>query len=153
MIELSLAGRSGLVALIDDQDAHLLEMAWYAMATPYNTYVFRATNGTTELMHRVIMKASCRFMVDHRNGNGLDNRRANLRLATNAQNARNRKLQVNNTSGVRGVYWCERKQKWRARIKVDNRYIDLGMFTDLEKARTVREKAERRYYGEFVRVD
>jgi hypothetical protein len=88
MIELPLAGKSGLVALIDDQDAHLLEMAWYAMTTPYTTYVFRATNGTTELMHRVIMKASCRLTVDHRSGNGLDNRRANLRLATNAQNAR-----------------------------------------------------------------
>lgn len=128
MIELPLAGKSGLVALIDDQDAHLLEMAWYAMTTPYTTYVFRATNGTTELMHRVIMKASCRLTVDHRSGNGLDNRRANLRLATNAQNARNRKLQSNNTSGVRGVHWCERKQRWRARIKVNNRYIDLGMF-------------------------
>jgi hypothetical protein len=80
-----------------------------------------------------------------------NNRRTNLRFATPAQNARNRPLQRNNTSGVRGVHWYAPKGKWRARNKVNNKYIDLDLFTDLESATRVREAAALKYYGECQR--
>jgi hypothetical protein len=56
-----------------------------------------------------------------------------------------------NTSGVRGVHWYASKGKWRARIKVNNKYIELGLFNDLESAARVREAAALKYYGEFQR--
>lgn len=162
MIEIPLSGKyQHLVALVDDGDEWVTEWKWYAMTRPRTTYVSRADilpggYRTSYLLHRVIMRSTTRhsivhFEVDHVNGDGLDNRRENLRLATPAQNAHNRPLQSNNTSGVRGVHWSVRRQQWRARIKVNNRYIELGFFSTLEGARAKREAAERKYYDEFVR--
>jgi len=157
MIALPLHGKGDLVALIDDEDEWLMEWKWYVLRGTTTNYAIRSAwsgrwnMSTSLMMHREIMSAPVHMEVDHRNGNGLDNRTENLRLATRAQNARNRRIQSNNTSGIRGVDWRKREQKWRARIKVDNTYIELGHFTDLEEAKVVREEAALYYYGEFAR--
>jgi hypothetical protein len=163
MIEIPLSGKYHyLTALVDDDDEWVTQWEWYAMPRPRTTYVSRPEtlpNGrrTSYLLHRVIMGAAITesivlMEIDHRNGDGLDNRRANLRLATPAQNARNRPLQSNNTSGVKGVDWYPSKKKWRARIKVNNKYIDLGLFDYLEDAKKVREAAAAKYFREFQRL-
>jgi hypothetical protein len=157
VIEIPLEGKyHHLVALVDDEDEWVTQWKWYAMARPRTTYVSRndvlgSRYRVSYLLHRELMNAPCNKEVDHRNGDGLDNRRTNLRFATPAQNARNRPLQRNNTSGVRGVHWYASKGKWRARIKVNNKYIDLGLFNDLQSAARVREAAALKYYGEFQR--
>jgi hypothetical protein len=155
MIEVPL-GKGPFVALIDDDDEWVMEWSWNAVPRPTTVYVLRwdklrSGRQMSVLLHRQILKPTAMMEVDHRNGDGLDNRKSNLRLATHAENSRNRRLQCNNTSGVRGVHWSTRKQKWRARIKVDNRYIELGCFEDLTEAAAVREQAALKYYGEFQR--
>ncbi len=87
--------------------------------------------------------------VDHKNRNGLDNRRANLRIATPSQNNANSKIPINNTSGFKGVAF--RKKKWEAYIMVNQKKIHLGRFLAKELAAAARSKAGQDYFGEFAR--
>jgi hypothetical protein len=89
--------------------------------------------------------------IDHINGNGLDNRIENLRLADNFQNSWNKKKAANNTSGVKGVSWHKPSQKWVARITVFGRVMSLGSFDDVEDAKRARVAAEKEYFGEYRR--
>jgi hypothetical protein len=101
-------------------------------------------------MHRQIMGFP-RLDVDHSNGDTLDNRRHNLRLATRAQNSRNGKRRVNNTSGFKGVS-LHRDNVWLAKITVAKKQIYLGTFTSPEEAHAAYCRAADRYHGEFARV-
>lgn len=80
--------------------------------------------------------------IDHVNGIRSDDRFCNLRLVSNKQNGRNQRLQSGNKSGVTGVCWHKRFGKWIAQIRVDGKYIYLGMFSDIEDAAAVRKAAE-----------
>lgn len=80
----------------------------------------------------------------------LPNVASNLRLATNAENLRNRGRQINNTSGTPGVDWFAPLQKWRARIKVNGKQIHLGYFDKYDDAVAARRAAEARYFGAFA---
>lgn len=80
--------------------------------------------------------------IDHINRNPADNRFANLRLATAAQNGMNRKLDKRNASGVTGVTWCKTSKKWRVDIEDQGKSFYLGRFDDLDKAISVRKSAE-----------
>jgi hypothetical protein len=91
--------------------------------------------------------------VDHINGDGCDNRWANLREASRTQNMQNKRIQRNNTSGIKGVSWYASKQKWRPEIKVNGRRISLGYYDNIRDAAAVYEEAARKYFGEFARVD
>ena len=83
--------------------------------------------------------------VDHIDGNGLNNRRDNLREVSNQENNKNMPMRSDNTSGYTGVYWSKRDQKWHARIKVNGKYIHGGYFTNKEKAITKRKQMEVEY--------
>lgn len=122
----------GLFALIDEADARLVDrLRWHAYWNGTRFYAARNAQGRkTLLMHRVLLAAASGLLVDHANGDGLDNRRANIRLATKAQNAHNAKTQSNNTSGFRGVSWHRRAGRWMARA--DTTY--LGLFDSPEAA-------------------
>ena len=87
---------------------------------------------------------------DHRNGDGLDNRRSNLRPATNQTNLMNRGPQVNNTSGFKGVIFDKRSDAWRAQIKVDGRYIYLGCLDSKIEAAEAYNEAANKVFGEFA---
>lgn len=80
--------------------------------------------------------------LDHANGVRSDNRIANLREATNADNCQNRSVQINNTSGHSGVSWHSRDRKWSAHIAVNGRYLLLGYFKTIEDAIAARVKAK-----------
>lgn len=90
-------------------------------------------------------------IVDHINGDKLDNRVANLRLATNAENCRNRGAQSNNTSGHKGVGWHKRDRKWQAYIAVDGRQKCLGNFDTLDDAAAAYRAAATIMHAEFAR--
>jgi hypothetical protein len=80
------------------------------------------------------LEAGDKRQVDHKNRNGLDNRRSNLRIASHAQNMQNRGLDKHNRSGYRGVSWEKRWQRWRAVIQVDGRQQHIGHFKNIEEA-------------------
>lgn len=91
--------------------------------------------------------------VDHINMNGHDNRIANLRLASTADNNRNRTKQGNNASGYKGVHFYKQRRKWRARIMKDGVQHTLGFFDDPEEAAAAYAEAAARFHGVFARTD
>lgn len=90
--------------------------------------------------------------VDHRDGNTSNNIITNLRLVTHAQNCKNRKLNKNNKSGIKGVNWHDKTQTWRAYISVNDKWLLVGHFKEKEAAIEARKSAEEKYHGEFRRA-
>ena len=109
-------------------------------------YLLAYTKNKTFRMHKMFIKGQ---YIDHINGKTFDNRKNNLRVASKSQNAMNKGLQDNNTSGVTGVYWHKQLSKWVAYITVDGQYIYLGSFNKFEEAVKARKEAEEKYFGEF----
>ncbi|MBV8278501.1 MAG: HNH endonuclease [Verrucomicrobia bacterium] len=104
-------------------------------------------------MHRLIVNAPPGVQVDHVNGDGLDNRRANLRLASATQNAHNRKIRRDNTSGFKGVRFDQSSQRWDARITFQGKRYYLGLFVTAELAARTYDQAARRLFGDFARTN
>lgn len=88
--------------------------------------------------------------IDHINGDGYDNRLANLREATASQNQGNAKLSKRNKSGIKGVYWHNTNKKWHALLRRMGKRIPLGFFDSIEDARIAYENGARAEYGEFA---
>jgi len=103
------------------------------------------------LMHRLLMPELP--YIDHRNGNGLDNRRSNIRPATHAQNMKNKKLPRTNTSGFKGVSMDKETGRWLARIYCDGRPFRLGGYATPEEAGMAYDEAALIYHGEFARTN
>lgn len=109
---------------------------------------------TISRLHREIMNAPKGLLVDHKNNNSLDNRRSNLRLATHAQNCRNRpKRKRKATSKYVGVYFEKNTGKWRAVICYKGKQKSLGRFVDEEAAGRAYDAAAKKYFGEFARLN
>lgn len=145
----------GYEAIIDASDAHLVEGSnWYAFIKPGQPiYAQRHTarpNRKIVHMHRVIASTPQGMDTDHINGNGLDNRKANLRNSTKAQNQYNSKRPTHNTSGFKGVHFCNRQKKFIARIKVMGKLIHIGSFQTAEDAFSARCAAAERLHGGFA---
>lgn len=101
-------------------------------------------------LHRLIMDCNDKnFIVDHINHNTSDNRKSNLRIVTKQQNAMNQSLRTNNISGVTGIHFVKEQQKWWARIKHNNKTINLGLYEDFSDAVKARKEAEDKYFGEY----
>lgn len=109
----------------------------------------------TILMHREILGLSYKDgkIGDHINGNTLDNRRCNLRVATAQQNTWNRKRDRKNTSGYRGISWYARDKKWRALLCFQKKYISLGLYDTPEEAYAAWCVAAKSHHGEFFRAE
>lgn len=147
----------GKVAIVDDEDfewlnqwkwyAHRYDKIWYAERNKPRPYVEKKTIR----MHAVILGND--KWADHKNGNGLDNRRDNLRECTYSQNVMNRGIQSNNTSGYIGVAWHKKIDAWVAYIQVNRKRINLGRFTTKEEAAYVRDQAAIKYHGEFSHLN
>jgi hypothetical protein len=90
--------------------------------------------------------------IDHKNADRTDNRWANLRAATRSQNMANGRKLAANTSGFKGVYWCQRERRWMAAIGVDGKRIYIGRFDTPESAHVAYAAAAIKYYGQFARV-
>ena len=91
--------------------------------------------------------------IDHIDGNPLNNKISNLRLATMSQNQCNKKVQTNNKSGVTGVYFINDTNKWTASIQLSGKKVVLGCYQTKEEARQARIEAEKKYFGKFRRQD
>ncbi len=140
----------GMVALVDAEDYEALNaFKWYAHKESNLFYAVRNSNSIR--MHRVIMRASDQEEVDHRNRNGLDNRKVNLRIANRSQNAANSRV-VHGKSGFRGVTWQKTSRKWQAQISVGKRTKYLGVFETREEAHEQWRSAAKEAFGEFAAI-
>ena len=118
-----------------------------------NFYAYRKVRGVSVFLHHMILPHREGYVVDHVNGQGLDNRRQNLRYATYSQNSCNQRLRSDNMSGVKGVSWDARDRNWTAEVTVDGKKHRLGRFKMLSAARAAYRKAARQLHGEFARPD
>ncbi len=151
----------GEVALVDaDKYEELNQFNWSAKWNPSTSsfYAHRAICGgagarfTTVTMHAAVLGRASGMMIDHLEGNTLDNRICKLRHVTPQQNSQNQKLLKSNVSGYRGVYFHRGNGKWRARITVDGKKKSLGLFETVEAAASAYAEAARIHHGEFRRL-
>jgi hypothetical protein len=142
----------GLFAIVDIADRDLVaHHRWYVSAGGYVVWSIRSGGRKrTVYLHRVVSGAPDSLTVDHMNGNKLDNRRANLRLCTRAENVRNARRSKNNTSGYKGVAWYRRRKLWQAQIMMDRETIHLGLFPDRVDAALAYDLAAIEHHGEFA---
>lgn len=147
----------GKVAIVDDEDFDRLNAhKWYAHKNRGLYYAARhnvvGNKRGIIYMHREILGVLPGLEIDHKNGNGLDNRRVNLRICTHSDNQRNRGVHKGEKrSRFKGVSWDNRGKKWRARIGCPQQY--LGYFdSEIEAARQYDEKAEQ-LFGKFARLN
>lgn len=148
----------GYEAIIDAADVPFVAgYCWSAKVYPRQVYAIRSARkpggGQCLLpMHRVILVAADGLDVDHVDGNGLNNRRVNLREATRQQNSSNGRFRANNTSGFKGVVWSPKLEKWRAKITKAGRTVHLGYFLVREDAAEAYARASAVLHGEFGRA-
>ena len=137
---------------MSDSDYH--ELSKYAWHISPQGYAKRngskiVTGSPYTLMHRMILGLQDREkMVDHKNGDKLDNRRENLRIVDNQGNQANSKIPKNNTSGYKGVTWDKYRSKWIAQIMVNHRHRYLGRFDNITDAVSAYDSAALLLFGE-----
>lgn len=146
----------GKSAFIDIEDIDLVDQQWHLHKgretdycrsnKPPKKYIHRIILG--RMLDRVIQKHE---LVDHKDRNGLNNRRENLRLATGKGNQANAKLPKNSTSGFKGV--TKSRGYWVSGITVDYKHLYLGDYATAEDAGIAYNLAAKRYFGEFARFN
>ena len=136
--------------LIDDEDYDLIKgFNWSLSKESDRFYAATKIKGKTVKMHQVIMNYP--KMVDHKNGNGLDNRKSsNLRECTKSENGMNQRKQ-NKKSNYKGVYFDKARNKYRSYIKVNQKYIYLGRYDTEDQSAIAYNIAAVKYFGEFAR--
>jgi hypothetical protein len=137
---------------------HLSKYKWYIKGCfgkfyAARNYKYDSKQTKSVAMHREIMNAPKGLLVDHRNGNGLDNRRENLRLATRSQNNCNTTKRKNTSSRFVGVSFDKRKRRWIAYINHNGKKIFLGYFDSEIEAAKAYDAAAKKYHGEFARLN
>ena|ERR1035437_231983 len=147
----------GKFALVDNEDFEKAnQFKWFFSNSGYamvHKKYYHSRKQYTIHLSRLIINAPEDKEVDHINGNKLDNRKANLRIATRSQNAMNSKIAKSNTSGYKGVSWFKRDSKWRADIRINYKSIFLGLFTNKKDAVQSYNQAAKQYFGEFARLN
>lgn len=136
-------------AKIDNQDIERCkEIKWYYAKNKDSEYIEGTYKGKKVKLHRYILNVKEKqILIDHINRNTLDNRKSNLRLATNKENSFNKSIRSDNKSGYSGVDL--RNNKWRAKIKYNGITIHLGYFIDKDEAILNRQLAEQYLFKEF----
>jgi hypothetical protein len=145
----------GMFAIVDPEDfERLSKYRWHVTKNGSTFYAKRnaPTRKTTApiYMHRCLIKVPPGHVVDHINHNGLDNRRANLRPASRAQNNRYSKKRKNTRSKYKGVSFYSREKQFVAKITTDGNTVTLGYFNDEVLAAKAYDKAARTYHKEFA---
>lgn len=144
-------------AVIDAADVPVVEgYRWQTRKAPHTSYALaKAPPGsatTHTAMHRLLLDAPRGKVVDHKDGDGLNNRRENIRLCDPKDNAKNR-IESKGKSGLRGVSWHTKGQCWYARIRYNGKSISLGLFAQKEDAHRAYIEASKRWHGEFAGVN
>ena len=147
----------GMNAIVDDSDFDWLNRHKWTYHS--NGYAMRSCGSSGPkkrkyiFMHRDIINPAAGISVDHRNGNRIDNRRENLRVATQSQNNANQKISARNTSGFKGVSFQKQHQKYRAQIVLNQKQKHLGYFQTAAQAASAYDTAALHYFGEFAKTN
>ena len=151
----------GYSTLVDDEDFErfgmlrwsVREAATQSVCYPYAVIHIRNPRRGFIYLHRSITGCPDGLVVDHINGDTLDNRRSNLRICTRGENARNQQLSCSNTSGFKGV--TRSGPKWHAQISAGpgKRRVHIGNFKTPVEAAMAYDAAARKYHGEFARLN
>lgn len=151
----------GYATKVSPEDGDLAAFKWIATLTN-NVSHPRASRGAGRtyqklarvVMSRVLDRPLLRHeLVDHINGDTLDDRRENLRLATNSQNQHNAKRRIDNSSGYKGVAFHKLSGKWSASICYQGKQKHLGLFATPEAAYEARCKKALELHGDYARLD
>lgn len=146
----------GKFAVVDDDDyAWLSQWSWTAVKPRKSRswYAHMQDGRRTRALHRVIMGDPAGAEVDHVNGDGLDNRRENLRVVTHQQNTRNTRLRRTSRSGYKGVSKAKHVDAYRARIFLDGKEVWLGYFKSAVEAARAYDEAARRLFGKYASLN
>jgi hypothetical protein len=149
----------GKYAIVDDEDyEQLCKIKWCYHVGNNPLYGYAVTNigkrpNRKQIrLHRFLLKPTASQMIDHKNGNTLDNRRSNIRICTRLQNSMNQKPRNGSKSSYKGVSFVKKSKRnpWLARIKINGNTKILGVFNNIEAAAEAFQKAEIKYRGEFA---
>lgn len=155
----------GKLTTVDDGDLEWLnQWKWYYVRDGRTGYAIRSqwdkvsqtrrhVQMAPAIMRRLLAECSGEVVVDHINGDGLDNRRCNLRICTRAQNAANRRKQKGCSSKYKGVTWLPDKGKWQAYIKTGGRSYHLGHFDNEKAAARAYDRAALLRFGQYAKVN
>lgn len=144
----------GKVALVDDDDYERVSQHRWCTKKDRNTYyatrcVYISGKETTQALHRFILNAPPKTQIDHRNGNGLDCRKENLRYCSHQQNCANRPgLSKKHYKGVRKII-----NRWQAELQANGKYVYIGSFRSPEQAARAYDAEARKRFGEFARTN
>lgn len=153
MAELYIKG-SDIPVRLDDADLALVRgRKWRAMRKGNLVYAVASERKGATLMHRLILGAPRGMFVDHINGDGLDNRRENIRLCTNSQNMMNIRKSPGRSSRFKGVSWDTKNRKWVAQIEKNRITTYLGGLDSEERAARQYDRAARLMFGKFARTN
>lgn len=144
----------GKVAIVDADDyEHLMQWKWFAKKNMSGTFYAVTYMGNRKIvrMHWLIMGRG-ESMVDHINGDGLDNRKKNLRLCNWLNNCHNKKVFKNNTTGFKGITkrW---NGKYQAQIVINYKKITIGTYLTPEDAARAYDAAAIEHYGEYAKTN
>ncbi len=141
----------GKFAIVDAEDYEWLsKYKWHINICRRNSYALRSKNRRKCAMHREITNAPDGMLVDHIDGNGLNNRKSNLRLCNHAQNARNSRPYRNGSSKYKGVSFDQYAKKWKVVIENNGEQFNLGRFKDEVEAARAYDKKAAELFGEFA---
>lgn len=141
----------GLHALVSLEDAdRVLAHKWSAVWNGWSYYARRYDRGRNVYLHRFILEAPAGMQVDHKDGDGLNCQRANLRLASSTQNGQNRSRRK--ASAFKGVT-SRGKLGYQARITVNGESVSVGYFATAGDAALAYDRAAREHFGEFARLN
>jgi len=151
----------GKYAIVDPDNYYWLSQhKWYAARGGHSFYAARGKWSKIQkkrlsiMMHSVILAPPPGRVTDHINHNGLDNREANLRIATLAQNARNcRQNKKGKSSKYRGVWYNKQNKKWRATIMLNRKRRQIGYFKKEIDAAKAYDRAAKQLHGEFASLN
>ena len=147
---------NGMYAVVDDGDYEsLLRHKWTALKTSKRGKFYAVTKVKSRLiyMHRMLLGDGS-YLADHINGDGLDNRRKNLRRSTKSQNAWNsKKKSCGTTSKYKGVGWVAKDKAFQARIRTPKGRISLGYFVNELDAAMAYNKKSYELHGEYAKLN
>lgn len=145
--------------MVDDEDYESMSrFKWYLKKSTNIFYaycnIYSKGVGKIVMMHREIMNPEKGKVIDHINGNGLDNRKANMRECLSAENSRNRKKSIGTLSIYKGLYYDKNtSKKWRVLIKANGKKIRLGRFRTEIEAALAYDEAAKIHHGKFARLN
>lgn len=149
------------IALVDDEDYdRIAELKWHAH-NMHNSGIFYAghffkINGKYKYAHMhtfILNRIGIKTIIYHKDGNGLNNQKENLRICSSSDNSKNKRQSITSKSKYKGVYLIRKSGMYRARIQVDGKRLHLGCFVNQIDACIAYNNAALKYFGEFALIN